>query len=1511
MKQTMWKKALALALSAATMFSTAVPTFAGTEAPASSSSEEESVESTDGTFLVQLKSRGGSVLLQDDTGKQTISLDDDGNLMVSGAEGTAYADLDSEGYATLSYGIGTSVTVTAKSDDGYSVADYALTTADGTEDKDLTGSSEYSESVTITEDPVKLSVSFVKDKAETKEETKKETKEEPAETEQTSGKIYTDTEGNTYTDPMLYYYGQSAIYAGQTGTSAASPRRMARRAAVKAPANAVAAGGSVYIDKYLAVPSGSVVQNLKSHENDTFYLTTPYSADLLDNWRLCGNYNGCPYEPKGMNCAGFVASVFIQLKSDLGSKILDCYPDSQYEGLHTYFCATNWQETMTDHANVIYYKFNTIADAINSGVMKKGDIIYIAPDWTKRDLQPDDHIGFYWGDASNRDKFWHSSHDTNGLTTYAGFVNGNHISPVTAKDDNNVAAVYVFPLSPVPNDPTSIQLTKASSLDENVKIADAEFELRYFENQDGNVSGTPKNTWTYKTDANGRIFFVNPSYKVSGDALEVKDGRAIFHVGTYAIRETNAPEGYKAPEGDLYIYTVTEDPGTGAVKLTEVAGSNFVKNTAQFAATVLEPPTEDISTMAVDRQTGTHTAALGETVFVDTVSYTGLVVGKEYTLNAKLMNKDTKEPVKVDGKEITGSVTFTPETKDGSIDVELPINTETLAGTRTVVFERLTLDGVLKAHHEEIDDKDQEVNMPPLKTNATDKNTGTHTAVAGKTTIVDRVSYEDLQVGKEYTVTGTLHYTEDCTTADGTEHKAGDEVLDADGNKITNSVTFTAEEENGSVDVEFEVDTSLLAGESIVAFEDMYQNKILVATHSDINDEDQIWNVPNVKTSATDEQTKEKMAAYGQTTFVDIVSYEGLTPGDEYILNAKLMNAETGEPILVDGNEVTGTTTFTPEAKEGSVEVKLPIDTTTLGDVKTVVFEKLFVGETEVASHEDIKDEDQRVDIPGAETEAKDGITEDRAGTVGETSIVDEITYTNLVPGKEYTVTGDLHYTEDCTTADGTEHKAGDVLLDADGNEITKTETFTAEQADGVYEMTFEIDSTLLAGNSVVVFENIYYNGIRVASHEDIEAENQTVHYPEVATKATDKNTGIQEAAYGKTTFIDEVTYKNLVPGTEYTLNATLMDKATEKPVLVDGKEVTGTLTFTPEEADGVAEVEIPVDTKTIGGLDTVVFEKLLVAGNEVTNHEDIEDEGQKIQILKAKTEAEDGTTERNDGVVGTKATIIDTVSYEKLIVGREYTVKGTLHYKEDCTTLDGKTHKAGDTIVDAAGKEIVASTTFTAEQADGTLEMTFELDATLLAGQHVVVFEDVYDNGILVAEHADLNDKDQTVDYPGLKTKATINGNKTATKSASTVVTDTVSYKNLVPGQEYTVKGTLMDKNTGSAVETVTSPVTFKPEKADGTVQVTFQFDSSSLAGHKFVVFEELYTKDSKDKEIKVADHSDINDKAQTVTITNPPIGEWVPTGTSPVMPWLAGGVAAVVLAAVVLLLRRRKANK
>ena len=232
MKQTMWKKALALALSAATMFSTAVPTFAGTEAPASSSSEEESVESTDGTFLVQLKSRGGSVLLQDDTGKQTISLDDDGNLMVSGAEGTAYADLDSEGYATLSYGIGTSVTVTAKSDDGYSVADYTLTTADGTEDKDLTGSSEYSESVTITEDPVKLSVSFVKDKAETKEETKKETKEEPAETEQTSGKIYTDTEGNTYTDPMLYYYGQSAIYAGQTGTSAASPRRMARRAAV-------------------------------------------------------------------------------------------------------------------------------------------------------------------------------------------------------------------------------------------------------------------------------------------------------------------------------------------------------------------------------------------------------------------------------------------------------------------------------------------------------------------------------------------------------------------------------------------------------------------------------------------------------------------------------------------------------------------------------------------------------------------------------------------------------------------------------------------------------------------------------------------------------------------------------------------------------------------------------------------------------------------------------------------------------------------------------------------------------------------------------------------------------------------------------------------------------------------------------------------------------------------------------------------------------------------------------
>ncbi|MBC1604046.1 LPXTG cell wall anchor domain-containing protein, partial [Listeria rocourtiae] len=86
--------------------------------------------------------------------------------------------------------------------------------------------------------------------------------------------------------------------------------------------------------------------------------------------------------------------------------------------------------------------------------------------------------------------------------------------------------------------------------------------------------------------------------------------------------------------------------------------------------------------------------------------------------------------------------------------------------------------------------------------------------------------------------------------------------------------------------------------------------------------------------------------------------------------------------------------------------------------------------------------------------------------------------------------------------------------------------------------------------------------------------------------------------------------------GKEYTVTGKLMDKATEKPVLSNGKEVLGETTFTPEESNGVVEVAFDLDARELAGSEVVVFEKLFRNGKEVVVHEDINDLDQTVRFI-------------------------------------------------------------------------------------------------------------------------------------------------------------------------------------------------------------------------------------------------------------------------------------------------------
>lgn len=143
---------------------------------------------------------------------------------------------------------------------------------------------------------------------------------------------------------------------------------------------------------------------------------------------------------------------------------------------------------------------------------------------------------------------------------------------------------------------------------------------------------------------------------------------------------------------------------------------------------------------------------------------------------------------------------------------------------------------------------------------------------------------------------------------------------------------------------------------------------------------------------------------------------------------------------------------------------------------------------------------------------------------------------------------------------------------------------------------------------------------------------------------------------------------------------------------------------------------------------------------------------------------------------------------------------------------------------------------------------------------------------------HITVTDNEQIIEItavndkiPELKTTATINGKKEVTAKGEITIDDVVEYKHLVPGKEYKIVGTLMDKSTGKPFEIdgkdVTSKVTFTPEKSNGKVTVLFTFDSKYIKSDTdIVVFESLY-KDGNE----LAIHADIEDEGQTVTINVP----------------------------------------
>ena len=328
---------------------------------------------------------------------------------------------------------------------------------------------------------------------------------------------------------------------------------------------------------------------------------------------------------------------------------------------------------------------------------------------------------------------------------------------------------------------------------------------------------------------------------------------------------------------------------------------------------------------------------------------------------------------------------------------------------------------------------DQFEGIPEIGTTATVD--GEHTAEpAREVTLIDTISYKNLKVGETYKISGVLM-----------DKETGEPLLVGE-QQVTAELEFTPTSSEGSVELTYIFDGSALAGKSVVVFEDLYQGENVVVSHADINAEGQTvsFGQPEIGTTATIDGEKTAQPAE-QITITDTVEYSGLTIGQEYKLTGVLMDKETGEPLLVGEEQVISEAAFTPAEPNGTVDVLFTFDASTLAGKSVVVFEKLFQGETEITSHEDIEDEGQTVTFV---EEPKIGTTatvdgQHTAEPTGEIAIVDVVEYTGLTPDGTYTISGVLM-----------DKATGEPLL-VDNAEVTAEVEFTPEESAGTVELTY------------------------------------------------------------------------------------------------------------------------------------------------------------------------------------------------------------------------------------------------------------------------------------------------------------------------------------------------------------------------------------------------------------------------------------------------------------------------
>ena len=989
-------------------------------------------------------------------------------------------------------------------------------------------------------------------------------------------------------------------------------------------------------------------------------------------------------------------------------------------------------------------------------------------------------------------------------------------------------------------------------------LADAEFTVDYYDTFDYDnydalkkADIEPTRSWTFKTNENGFALFSTEDF-VSGSAFYYNDQNAVcIPRGTIVVRETKAPKGYlksnavsfqKIMEGSnvagLITYNAAEVPEQvyrSDFEFTKKAenGSDRLAG-VPFKVTSL---TTGESHIAVTDENGYFSSASSWNAHDGNTNANDWALTADGTIDSARLDATAgfwfgnNTVLDADGNATTGDAIKA----DNALGA-MPFDTYSVEELRCTANEGHALVNTtvtISRNGATIDFGTLDDPEPEIHTTAYDASDSDHYIGVGTVKVSDKVEYSHLVAGKSYTVTGELR---DAETGD---------VLKVNGKTVTASQTFTAEKSNGSVTVDFSFDSYGLAGKTLVVYETLTDaSGSKLAEHKDKDDVSQQVTVlkPEIGTTATDKADGDKnVVSEPEATVTDTVRYVNLTPGKTYKVSGTLYEKVKGKDgkvtekkFTVNGKDVTAETEFTAEKSSGEVEVTFTFDASAIKDgTELVAFETVSSDGHEICAHADIEDEGQTVTVtkPEVGTTATDGFDGDK-NVVADTdvNVVDTVHYKNLTPGKTYKVTGTLY--QKVTDKDG---KVTKKKLTVDGKDVTAETEFTAETSDGDATVTFKFDASGIKDKTpLVAFESLSYKDKELCAHADIEDEDQTVtvNQPSVGTTATDKLDGDKTViADAESSVTDEVAFDHVLTGKSYTMAGILMDAKTGLPVL------------TGEGAKKFTEDDL---VKFTTGL---------------------------LDVLGFKSDSDE------DGIDWSAVKSLPTASIDLS--------KVTAYAEENKELLSCLVYQTAE---------------FTPEKESGSIDMDYTFNSNdvidRLSGEtkNLVVFEVMFKGSIenasdetpvsIVASECDKDNEGQTVKLipSTIGTTATdkSDGDHELMAGKDAVITDEVKYEGLIPGKEYTLHATLMDKKTGEPLKVadkgVTAELKFTPNSESGTVSIDLgEFDATSLDGHTLVVFEELTKQgdiDGKTTDVTVAEHKDINDEGQSVTVTSTPAG-------------------------------------